>query len=72
VLHRLPPPPPVLASVTPPIASQTVQRLISTQLQDTGFDSVQPLAMRRLETEVAACEFVASRVLRGLIALRVV
>ena len=33
---------------------------------------MQPLAMRRLETEVAACEFVASRVLRGLIALRVV
>jgi transcription initiation factor TFIID subunit 8 len=56
VPHRLPPPPPDFASVTPQIASQTVQRLISSQLRDAGYEAAQPQALRRLEIEVAACE----------------
>jgi len=54
VPHRLPPPPPDFASVTPQIASQTVQRLISSQLRDAGYEAAQPQALRRLEIEVAA------------------
>jgi len=54
VQHKLPPPPPDLSSVTPQIASQTIQRLISAQLRDAGYEAAQPQALRRLESEVVA------------------
>lgn len=52
--HRLPPPPPAPPAVTPHIASQALQRLVSSQLRDAGFHSAQPQALRKLELEVAA------------------
>lgn len=54
--HTLPPGD--LSSVTPQIASQAIQSLLSTQLRSAGYDSAQPPALRRLELEVVACEFI--------------
>lgn len=56
ISHRLPPPPPDFSSVTPQMASQTARRLISSQLQDAGYEAAQPQALQRLENEVATCE----------------
>ena len=38
------------------MASQTARRLISSQLQDAGYEAAQPQALQRLENEVATCE----------------
>ncbi|RDB23153.1 hypothetical protein Hypma_009597 [Hypsizygus marmoreus] len=50
----LPPPPPDLTSITPDVASQALQRLISLELRDAGFDSAQVDAVKRIEVEVVA------------------
>lgn len=51
----LPPSPPDLTSITPDIASRAIQRLISSELRDAGFESAEPLALHRIEREVVAC-----------------
>lgn len=43
-------------SITPQVASQAIQKLVSNELRDVGFDSAQPSALRNLELEVAACK----------------
>jgi len=50
--HKLSPPD--LSSVTPQIASRAVQHLLASQLRRVGYDSAQPLALRRMELEVVA------------------
>ena len=55
---------PVVPSVTPELASRALQRLLSVELRDIGFDSAEPAALKRLELDVAACSFlvqIASR-----------
>lgn len=52
---------PELPGVSPQLASHAMQRLLSSELRDAGFDSAEASAMRRLEREVAEC---ASMVLR--------
>ncbi|KAI0824612.1 hypothetical protein BC628DRAFT_1410748 [Trametes gibbosa] len=47
---------PELPGVSPQLASHAMQRLLSSELRDAGFDSAEASAMRRLEREVA--EFV--------------
>ncbi|KAJ6516132.1 hypothetical protein C8R45DRAFT_855929, partial [Mycena sanguinolenta] len=49
-----PPPPPDLTSITPQIASKAIQRLIVSELRDSGFASAQPLAVECLERDVVA------------------
>jgi transcription initiation factor TFIID subunit 8 len=53
----LPPPPPDFTSITPDVASQAIQRLISAELRDVGFDSAQAPAVKRIELEVIACVY---------------
>ncbi|TFY79208.1 hypothetical protein EWM64_g4804 [Hericium alpestre] len=48
------PSPPDPSNVTPEVASQALQRFISTQVKNEGFDGADPAALRRLELEVAA------------------
>ncbi|KAF9468975.1 hypothetical protein BDZ94DRAFT_1279478 [Collybia nuda] len=50
----LPPPPPDFTSITPAVASQAIQRLISAELRDVGFDSAHAAAVKRIELEVIA------------------
>jgi transcription initiation factor TFIID subunit 8 len=50
----LPPPPPDLTSVTPRVATDAIQKLVSFELKDAGFSTAQPLAMQRLEFEVVS------------------
>ncbi|KAI0939570.1 hypothetical protein AcW1_004561 [Taiwanofungus camphoratus] len=47
-----PQPAPELPAITPGLASNALQRLLSLELRDIGFDSAQPAALRRLELEV--------------------
>ncbi|KAF7355108.1 hypothetical protein MSAN_01426400 [Mycena sanguinolenta] len=49
-----PPPPPDLTSITPQVASKAIQRLIVSELRDSGFASAQPLAVECLERDVVA------------------
>ncbi|KAG6855078.1 hypothetical protein C0991_006007 [Blastosporella zonata] len=49
-----PPPPPDLTTVTPPIASRALQRLISLELRDVGFKTAHKDAVRRIEVDVLA------------------
>lgn len=58
---EIPPPPPDLSSVTPQVASQAIQRLLSLELRDVEFDAAQPLALQRLEHAVIACQFNEAR-----------
>lgn len=77
VQHLNPPPPPPhhklsapeLSSVTPQIASKAVQSLLSSQLRSAGYDSAQPLALRRLELEVVAGEIIIAMMLFAIISL---
>ncbi|EPQ59583.1 hypothetical protein GLOTRDRAFT_119628 [Gloeophyllum trabeum ATCC 11539] len=46
--------PPDLSSISPKVASQATQRLISTQLKSAGFDAAESIALQRLEAEVVA------------------
>lgn len=48
--------PPDLSSITPRVASKTIQRLIASQLRDAEFDSAHPDALQRLELEVVTCQ----------------
>ncbi|KAI0370204.1 hypothetical protein BV20DRAFT_966828 [Pilatotrama ljubarskyi] len=45
---------PELPGVSPQLASHAMQRLISSELRDAGFESADAAAVRRLELEVAA------------------
>ncbi len=46
---------PVVSEVTPTVASQALQKVVSSELRLAGFSSVQPLALQRLELEFVAC-----------------
>lgn len=59
--QRSPQPPGVTASV----AQTAVDRLISAQLKEQGFDGAEPAALQRLGDEVAACAFTALHCLRA-------
>ncbi|TFY69450.1 hypothetical protein EVG20_g3164 [Dentipellis fragilis] len=48
------PPSPDPLNMTPEIASKTLQRFISAQVKDEGFDAAEPNALRQLELEVVA------------------
>jgi len=43
-----------MSGVDPGVASKTLQRLISVEMKDEGFDSAEPAALKRLEAEVGA------------------
>lgn len=50
-------PDPPEPSVTPEVASKAIERLVTFELQNAGFErAVQP-AVQRLEVEVATCVF---------------
>lgn len=46
---------PDIPAVTSEIGSQIIQRLISSELHQAGFDAAQPTAVLRLEQEVVTC-----------------
>ncbi|THV05503.1 hypothetical protein K435DRAFT_647185 [Dendrothele bispora CBS 962.96] len=48
------PPSPPQPAVTPQVASQTIQRLVSSEFRDAGFEGTQPSALYRLEQEVVS------------------
>lgn len=48
---------PVVPAVTPELASRAMERLLSMELRDIGFDAAEPAALKRLELDVAACSF---------------
>ncbi len=50
---------PELPGVTPQLASHVMERLVSSELRDAGFESAEAGALRRLEREVAECELFA-------------
>ena len=52
-----PPTAPEIPGVSAQLASQALQRLISVEMRDAGFESAEGGALRRLELEVASCEF---------------
>ena len=43
--------------VTPRIAAKAIQKLVSVELKQVGFEKGDPTAVRRLEYEVQACAF---------------
>lgn len=47
---------PEIPGVSAQLASHVIQRLISTEMRDVGFEAAESGAMRRLELEVAACK----------------
>ena len=49
---------PEIPAITSEIASQIIQRLISSELHHAGFDTAQPSTVLRLEQEVVACPFI--------------
>ena len=49
------PPDPPEPSITPSVASKSVQRLILLELQRAGFDSAVQPAVQRLEVELVTC-----------------
>lgn len=49
------PPDPPERTITPTIASKSVQRLILLELQRAGFDSAAQPAVQRLEVELVTC-----------------
>ncbi|KAG6880081.1 hypothetical protein C0992_006893 [Termitomyces sp. T32_za158] len=49
-----PPPPPDLTSITPPVASRALHRLISAELRAAGFDAAQQDAVHHIEVDVVA------------------
>lgn len=46
---------PTVPEVTPDVASTALRRLISSELQNEGFDAAEPAAMAWLENEFVAC-----------------
>lgn len=50
-----PPPDPPEPAVTPKVASRALQRLVTFELQNVGFEKAEQLAVQRLEHEVATC-----------------
>lgn len=54
---------PIVPAVNPELASRAMQRLLSVELRDIGFDAAEPAALKRLELDVAACSFL-SRLIR--------
>jgi len=58
-ITEISPPDPPEPSITPAVASKSVQRLISLELQRAGFESAVQPAVQRLEVELVTCMFVA-------------
>ena len=56
-----PPTAPEISGVSSEIASKALQRLISVEMRDAGFESAEGGAMRRLELELASCESTLKR-----------
>ena len=54
-IPEISPPDPPEPSITPTVASKSVQRLISLELQRAGFDSAVQPAVQRLEVELVTC-----------------
>jgi transcription initiation factor TFIID subunit 8 len=54
-ISEISPPEPPEPSITPSVASKSVQRLISLELQRAGFDSAVQPAVQRLEVELVTC-----------------
>ena len=54
-IPEISPPDPPEPSITPIVASKSVQRLISLELQRAGFDSAIQPAVQRLEVELVTC-----------------
>lgn len=52
------PPDPAEPSVTPHVASKAMQRLVSYELRNAGFERATQPAIQRLEHEVGTCAFV--------------
>ncbi|KAK7470899.1 hypothetical protein VKT23_002315 [Stygiomarasmius scandens] len=48
------PPSPPQPAVTPQVASQSIQRLVSSEFRDAGFEGAQPSALYRLEQEAVS------------------
>ncbi|THH17607.1 hypothetical protein EW146_g3235 [Bondarzewia mesenterica] len=47
-------PPPAQSDVTPQVASKAMQRLMTAEMKNEGFDAAEPAAMKLLELEVVA------------------
>lgn len=47
---------PEVLDVTPQVASKSLQKLISFELNGAGFEAAEPQALQRLEVEVISCE----------------
>ena len=52
-----PPAAPEIPGVSAQLASHALQRLISSEMRDAGFESAESGAIRRLELEVVACTY---------------
>jgi hypothetical protein len=53
-----PVPPPIANAVSPEIASRATQRLVAASLRDAGFSSAHPDAVRWIEVQIVAGEFI--------------
>ena len=53
---------PEIPGVSPQLASHAIQRLISSEMRDAGFETAEAGAVRRLELEVVSCELCCSSV----------
>ena len=53
---------PEIPGVSPQLASHAIQRLISFEMRDAGFETAEAGAVRRLELEVVSCELCCSSV----------
>ena len=60
-----PPTAPEISGVSSELASKALQRLISVEMRDAGFESAEGGAVRRLELELASCESVLARLWLG-------
>ena len=60
-----PPTAPEIPGMSAQLASHAMQRLISVEMRDAGFEAAEPGAIRRLELEVAACTSQPPRPRRG-------
>ena len=52
------PMPEAAPEVTHAVASRAMERLLSAGLKEQGFDGAEPLALKRLQTEIEACGFI--------------
>ncbi len=52
---------PEVPGISSELASKALQRLISVEMRDAGFETAEGGAMRRLELELASCESILAR-----------